>query len=71
MNLPAKYTQANLGPEALHNQVKIVRNTNETLLLTDTEPIRIDNVNEAVVVANILEAILAIDATGHDPGKVT
>ncbi len=38
---------------------------------TDTEPIRIDNVNKAVVVVNIFKAILAIDAIGHDPGKVT
>ncbi len=37
----------------------------------DTEPNGIDNVNEAVVVVNILKAILALDATGHDPGKVT
>ena len=62
MTLPAKYS---------HNQVKIGRCTNETLTPTDTEPIRIDNVNEAVVTGDILAAILALDATCHDPGKVT
>ncbi len=62
MTLPAKYT---------HNQVKIGRCTNKTLTPTDTELIRIDNVNEAVVTGDILTAILVLDATCRDPGKVT
>ncbi len=60
-----------LGPESTHNQVKIGRCTNETLTPTDTEPICIDNVNEAEVAGDILAAILALNATCRDPGKVT
>jgi hypothetical protein len=60
-----------VGPESTHNQVKIGRCMNKMLTPTDTEPIRIDNVNEAVVTGVILAAILALDATCRDPGKVT
>jgi hypothetical protein len=60
-----------VGLELTHNQVEIGRCTNEMLTPTDTEPICIDNVNEAVVTGDILTAILALDATCCDPGKVS